>query len=213
VMGNDRECGAWWPVWLLLLLLLTGCITRPKSPPAPPAAAEITEADRQAWLHAHPEWSFTGRIALRQQGKGGSGRIEWQQQGSHYRIRLSAPVTRQSWQLTGDFADGHARIEGIEGGPLDGTDAEALLWEATGWDIPLYRLSDWVRGVHHAEGTFDEQGRPQQFQYGEWNVTYRLWHPSTDTLPSLPKRIEVERMEGGPDAPRIRLMIDRWEFP
>jgi len=203
--------GAWRPVWLLLLLLLTGCITRPKPPSSQPPA--ITETDRQIWLNAHPNWSFTGRVALRQQGKGGSGRIEWQQQRSHYRIRLSAPVTRQSWQLTGDLAAGYARIEGIEGGPLDGEDAQALLQETTGWDIPVHSLTDWVRGIHHAVGTFDEQGRPQQFRYGEWNVTYRLWHPSTDPLPSLPKRIEVEHMAGGPDAPRIRLVIDRWEFP
>jgi len=205
---RERKEGAWWPVWLLMLLLLTGCITRPKPPSSQPPA--ITEADRQIWLNARPNWSFTGRVALRQQGKGGSGRIEWHQRESRYSIRLSAPVTRQSWQLTGDLL-GNARIEGIEGGPLEDMDAEALLREATGWDIPVYPLIDWVRGL--SDGADQEEGLVQQFQYGEWNVTYRLWHPPTDTLPTLPKRIEVERVEGGPDAPRIRLIIDRWEFP
>jgi len=197
-------------VWLpvLLLVLLTGCITRPKPASLPPPDAQGHESARQTWLHHHPDWSFTGRIALRQQGKGGSGRIEWQQQGSHYRIRLSAPVTRQSWQLTGDLAAGHARIEGIEGGPLDSTDAEALLWEATGWDIPVHSLPNWIRGL----GT-DTEPRPQPFQHNGWNVTYPLWHPATDVLPSLPKRIEAVRVDDGTGAARIRLLIDRWEFP
>jgi len=94
---RGRGEGAWWPVLLLALLLLSGCITRPKPPPIPPGDALNNEGARLIWLHRHPEWSFTGRVALRQQGKGGSGRIEWQQHGSRYRIRLSAPVTRQSW--------------------------------------------------------------------------------------------------------------------
>jgi len=152
-------------------------------------------------------------VALRQQGKGGSGRIEWQQHGSRYRIRLSAPVTRQSWQLSGDLAAGYARIEGIEGGPFEDADGEALLWEATGWEIPVRSLSDWMRGINHAIGGFDSEGRPQQFQHDGWNVSYQLWHPTTDTLPSLPKRIEAVRVDGGAEAARIRLMIDRWEFP
>jgi len=198
----------WLPA-LLLALLLTGCITRPKPPSSQPPA--ITETDRQIWLNAHPNWSFTGRVALRQQGKGGSGRIEWQQRESRYSIRLSAPVTRQSWQLSGNLADGHARIEGIEGGPLDSTDAEALLQETTGWDIPVRSLTDWVRGLSYSADT--DEARPQQFQHEGWSVTYPLWHPATDTLPPLPKRIEVERVEGGTEAPRIRLVIDRWEFP
>jgi len=186
-----------------VLLLLTGCITRPPSPPAP----EITEPERIAWLHAHPDWSLTGRVALKQQGKGGSGRIEWQQQGSRYRIRLSAPVTRQSWQLTGDLISGSGRIEGIEGGPLDSPDAEALLWEATGWEIPLHSLPEWVRGLG-AGGT----GAHEMRQSG-WDITWQQWHPPTDALPSLPRRIEAVRMEGGAEAARIRLLIDHWAFP
>jgi len=203
---------AWLP-GLLLVLLLTGCITHPKPTPIPPIDAIEREGDRLIWLHSHPDWSFTGRVALRQQGKGGSGRIEWQQQGARYRIRLSAPVTRQSWQLIGDLAAGHARIEGIEGGPLQDTDAEALLQDATGWDIPVHSLADWVRGTGHTVGRDDAEGRPQPFERAGWRVTYQLWHPATATLPSLPKRIEAVRVDGGADAPRIRLLIDRWEFP
>jgi len=189
--------GAW------LLLFLSACITRP---PPPPPVADISEAERIAWLHAHPDWSFTGRVALKQPGKGGSGRIEWQQHGSQYQVRLSAPVTRQSWQLTGDLISGHGRIEGIAGGPLESEDAEALLWEATGWEIPLRLLPDWVRGL----GADD--ARPHEMQQSGWGITWPQWHPPLDARPSLPKRIDAVRGEGA-DAPRIRLLIDQWAFP
>jgi len=206
--------GAWRPA--LLGLLLAGCVTRPP-PPAPPApiteAAGIAEAERLAWLSAHPDWSFSARVALRQPGGGGSARLDWQQHGAQYRIRLSAPLTRQSWQLSGDLRSGHGRIEGSDGSALDGADAQWLLLDSTGWDIPLRELPDWVRGISYGVGSVDAQDRPQQARHSGWDIVWQAWHPPTSVRPALPRRIEAVRSGGAADAPRIRLLIERWEFP
>src|SRR3546814_15014257 len=84
---------------------------------------------RSQRLKALPALSFSGRVALSGGSRGGgTGRIEWQQAGDRYRVTLSAPVSRQSWRLSGD--DASATIEGIAGGPRSDTDVERLLREA-----------------------------------------------------------------------------------
>nr|MBA2238325.1 outer membrane lipoprotein LolB [Lysobacter sp.] len=156
------------------------------------------------------EWSMAGRIAVATDGKGGSGRIEWRQSGPRFEVSLSAPVTRQSWRLTGT-PDG-ALLEGLEGGPRHGTDARALLLQATGWDIPVVALSDWVRGLRApgldpAEIVYGADGLPLRIRQGGWQIEY-TW-PSADAAvgPGLrPLRVDARR-----DTARVRLIVDEWE--
>src|SRR3546814_11697571 len=73
-------------------------------------SSDVCSSDLQR-LKALPALSFSGRVALSGGSRGGgTGRIEWQQAGDRYRVTLSAPVSRQSWRLSGD--DASATIEG-----------------------------------------------------------------------------------------------------
>ena len=95
--------------------LLTACVTQPVRealPPAQSAAAEARQIAREDALQRQPAWSLQGRIAVSNGRNGGSGRIDWIQQGRQYDVSLSAPVTRQSWRLVGDASA--ARLEGLE---------------------------------------------------------------------------------------------------
>ena len=56
----------------------------------------------------------------------------WRQRGADYDIRLSAPITRQSWRLRAASAGG-SPSKAWKAVPAQGADAEALLREATGW--------------------------------------------------------------------------------
>lgn len=201
-------------------LLLSACATR--APHAPPplasdpealAAAEAYQAVRAAWLHRQPAWAFEGRVAVNSGGKGGSGRIEWRQDGREYVVSLSAPVTRQSWRLIGDVHSESGRLEGLEGGVREGEFAEDLLKEATGWDIPVNALADWVRGLT-AEGypaesvQFAANTRLHMFEQAGWRIEYPLWFEPEGDRPGLPKRIDATREDGS----RVRLIVDRWDF-
>lgn len=173
-------------------------------------AAERAEAARVQVLRAQPNWEFQGRVAVSKGRNGGSGRIEWQQQGSQYQIRLSAPVTRQSWLLSGDSRLGSGRLEGLDGGPREGADARQLLLEATGWDIPVNQLSDWTRGLVLADSDEhglerDAEGRPRRLQQAGWVVDYLDWQAAQDAEPALPRRIEASQGDA-----KVRLVIDQW---
>ncbi|WCE02857.1 lipoprotein insertase outer membrane protein LolB [Pseudoxanthomonas sp. JBR18] len=200
---------------LALAMLLAGCTTlgpRPTAPaagPADPAAAAANQAARERWLQAHPDWALEGRVAIRRADKGGSGRIDWRQRGAQFDVSLSAPVTRQSWRLTGDGQG--VLLEGLDGGPLRGADAGQLLLAATGWEIPVQALAYWIRG-QAAPGPapgdlqYGADGLPALLEQSGWRIAYTAWQPAGADVPALPSRIEAERGDS-----RVRLIIDAWQ--
>jgi outer membrane lipoprotein LolB len=191
--------------------LLAACAGQPKrtAPPVSDAAARQAQVERTTVLAAHPRWSLQGRVALSNGRNGGSGRIEWQQDGPRYGVALSAPVTRQSWRLTGD--GGSARLEGLDGGDRQGPDAQALLHEATGWIIPVAALASWVRGTADlqlppATLQFDADGRLASLQQSGWTIDYSQWQPQPTLGIELPHRLDASHGDA-----RVKLVIDAWE--
>lgn len=201
-----------------LAVSLSACVsldTR-KAPAAPDvvtavsAEAQQAEAARVDAMRAQPAWSFQGRVAVSKGRNGGSGRIDWQQQARQYVVSLSAPVTRQSWTLSGDSGNRSGRLDGVEGGPRQGEDAQQVLLEATGWDIPVNQLPDWVRGLvaegaKAAEIDRDVEGRPRRVRQMGWDIQFLDWYPAEGDRPVLPRRIEAVNGDA-----KVRLLVDGW---
>lgn len=189
------------------LALIAGCSGVPRRPVISDTVATAVQAQREAILAGYAQWELTGRIAVSDGRDGGSGRIEWIQDGPQYQITLNAPVTRRSWRLIG--APGFARLEGLEGGPFDGHDAEQLLREHLGWNVPLVDLAAWVRGLRAGPTgriEFQPSGLPGLIEQHDWRIEYRQFD-QVDGL-AMPQRVFASR---GPQ--RIRLQVDAWEFP
>ena len=204
---------------LAMAASLSACVSldERKAPAAPTvvttvsAEAEQAEAVRVAAVRAQPQWSFQGRVAVNKGRNGGNGRIDWQQDARRYVVELSAPVTRQSWKLTGDSHHEGGRLEGLEGGPREGEDAQQVLLEATGWDIPVNQLPDWVRGLV-ADDTGaaerverDGDGRPRRVEQMGWQIQYLDWYPAEGDRPVLPRRIEATSGDA-----KVRVVVDSW---
>ncbi|MBT2747784.1 outer membrane lipoprotein LolB [Lysobacter sp. ISL-42] len=176
----------------------------PSATVVPAADAVARETARLERVRAQDDWSLTGRVAVSNAGKGGSGRMEWSQRDGHFDVALSAPVTRQSWRLSGSREG--ARLEGLDGGPREGADAGELLLQATGWDIPVSALTDWLRGLPArdfpvAKVVPGADGRPQSIEQSGWTIAYQ-WPASGD----LPSRLDARR-----DSARVRLIVDEWK--
>ncbi len=218
-MTRSRRCTAWMRAASVALVLAgVGCASRPTRtpPPAPPvdaAAASAADASRAQWSSQHRDWTVTGRVAVSKAGKGGSGRIEWNQTGDAYAVALSAPITRQSWRLTGDTHHEGGRIEGLDGGPREGDFADELLLQATGWDVPVNQLPEWMRGLAAPGMPVDEltrgaDGLPARLKQAGWTIDYLRWTPAQGARPPLPSRIEARR-----DDASVKLVVDDWTFP
>ncbi|VXB91284.1 Outer-membrane lipoprotein LolB [Luteimonas sp. 9C] len=207
--------------WAAIAALgLAACTSVPVRPPlqtvelGPAALAEAQArlVARETAVRALPQLAFSGRVAMSNGRDGGSGRIEWRQTGSAYQVTLSAPVTRQSWQLQGGPSG--ARIEGLEGGPREGADVGELLREATGFEIPVAAMAAWSAGARAdvtvsgpADVAFDAGGRLARVQQDGWTIDYLEWQPDPDpgAAPALPTRINAQRGDA-----RVRLVVDSW---
>lgn len=209
-------------------LLLAGCVTVPHGKGVAigelSTAAEKTaiaaQQARERVLQALPTLAFDGRVALSNGRNGGSGRIEWRQSADRYNVTLSAPVSRQSWRLTGDAAS--ARIEGIAGGPRSDTDVVRLLREATGLEVPVGALAAWAAGARAdvqafgpARLEFTADGTLARIEQDGWIVDYLGWReahpgaggPEGGQRLQLPDRINAARGDA-----RVRLAIDTWSW-
>lgn len=198
--------------WAAAAVLLAGCAGTAPRQALPPVAGDPPQHQqrREIALAAVPSWAMAGRVALSNGRDGGSGRIDWSQQGGSYTVSLSAPVTRQSWRLSGE--PGQARLEGLEGGTRRGPDAGALLLEATRWEIPVEALRSWVRGMRADVGMFGaasmhfaEDGRLSRLQQAGWSVEYADWRATPGAPVELPHRLNAVRADA-----KVRLVVDEW---
>lgn len=201
------------PACLVMIpgLLLAACSSQQPRPQAP---AHTCEADAQVqsevcrrWIAALPagmdtHWQMTGRVAIVSGAHSGNARIEWQQQDAqHYQVLLSAPLTRQSWQLS--VGGGEAVIHGLPEGARHGADAAALLHAATGWDIPVRAMPYWLRGrpapdMAVSQYRFAADGRLLGLVQNGWHIEFS---PGAQ----WPSRIQAIQGEN-----RVRLVVDKW---
>jgi outer membrane lipoprotein LolB len=146
---------------------------------------------------------FVGRLAVSTDGRGGSGRIEWTQDGDDFDVRLLAPVTRQGWRL--QRATARVRLEGLDGGPREGTDAEALLFEATAGACPspTWRRGCAARAARVAgDGRIRDAGRlAAALGQSGWRVEY----PAGRDVRCRCRRVQAEQGDA-----RVRLAIESW---
>jgi outer membrane lipoprotein LolB len=195
--GRFRACAA------LARLVLAACA--PVAPRPAAVADEAAQQARESALAAQPDWGFRGRVAISQGEQGGNAGIRWRQHGADFDIELSAPITRQSWRLSS--RGGQVTLAGLEGGQQQGTDAEALLLEATGWRIPVAAMAAWARGARGqgsaAEFASDAEGRPATLVQDGWRIEYRGWFPGQ---PPLPQKVFAKQGEAG-----VRLVVEAWD--
>lgn len=194
-------------------LLLAGCATRPPTLDQPAGTAvpavESPEAfaaqsAREAMLAEPGSWRLRGRVAFAAAGDGATVLVDWTQRGEAFDVRLSAPITGRQWRLSG--RPGEAALAGFDDGPRLGSDAEALLFDATGWRLPVRLFPYWARGARGpgaAAGlAVAADGRPLGWRQAGWQLHFRDWWPGE---PALPRRVFADA-EGA----SVRLVVAEW---
>lgn len=187
-------------------VLLAACAPVPVRKPADEAAL-AAQAAREGRLADVHQWTLEGHLAVSDGHDGGSGSLRWMQDGERYDFELRAPITGKSFRLSGG-PDG-ALLEGIDGGPLHGPDAEALMRKALGWEVPLNDLRAWVLGLRapgaSAELRFGEHDLPSLLTQDGWTVDYRAWDQAHQ--PPLPRKVFASRPPY-----KVKLSIDSFQL-
>ncbi|UPG84989.1 lipoprotein insertase outer membrane protein LolB [Luteibacter aegosomatis] len=190
------------------LLLLTACATT-RAPVRQPGDAVTLglQEQRERSLADTDHWTLQGRLSVSDGKDSGSGSLTWRQDGERYEFTVRAPVTGRSFRLVGG-PDG-ADLEGLEGGTRHGADAESLMAQAVGWQIPMAELKRWVLGLRADAGpadiAFGADRLPSRLVQDGWTVDYKQWDAMRQ--PAMPSRVFAEK------APfKVRLSIEDWQL-
>jgi outer membrane lipoprotein LolB len=175
-------------------LLLTGCAVTPTSETwQSPMATDIGS------------WQFAGRVSLTRAEQGWHAGLFWQQQADRFQLKISGPLGQEAFRLTGNAAG--VLLEEADGKIIRADDAESLLLQTIGWQLPVTGLKYWVRGLPvprvYASERRDLQGRLLALEQSGWAISYTRYHSIEGV--GWPAKLRLAR--GGVT---VRLVIDEW---
>ena len=151
-------------------------------------------------------FDLIGRMAVTDDGRVFTSGMRWQHQEELDEIWLLTP-TGQALAHIQAGASG-ATLTGADRNQYHASDVESLMRRALGWELPLARLTWWVRGEIVPGGEIgevvrDQQGRLARLMQDGWRITYV--HHASNENGGLPQRLDLAR-----DGQQIRLVIDNW---
>lgn len=193
---------------LVLLVLLSACATTP---------LPVTEQSRQQWLERKPQlqaldqWHLRGRVALFLDEDVYNLGLDWIHNARDNSLTLEAALGQGMVRIRRQ--GNRAELTTAEGETRSADNAEILLRETTGWDIPVEGLEYWIRGLprpdSEAQPEIDGNGRLLQLRQDGWTIRYLDYSTGSlsDGLPAaLPRRIYMKR-----GRVRIKIVIDQWQ--
>jgi outer membrane lipoprotein LolB len=179
----------------------------------PLAACSLAPVSEREGLREHwrpPDWTawrLTGRISVHYGEEGWHAGLVWRQSPETFDLRLQGPLGQGALLLQGD--GDRVALQDARGQRDTAGDAETLMRQHLGWELPVSGLRYWVRGEAQpgptAQWQRDVEGRPEQLIQSGWRIDYSRYQPAPGGG-TLPGRIDFER----PDL-QARLIIDRWE--
>lgn len=180
---------------LLAVLLLAGCATTP-----------LLERGQSA--AALDGWQLMGRVSLTRGEEGWHASLNWQQQGEHFYLKISGPLGQGGFQLNGD--DRGVVLVDADGKTFAAEDADVLLLQVTGWQLPITGLRYWIRGLPapgagEAQTRKDDSGRLNRLVQAGWTINYNRYQIVDDI--SLPDKLQLLR-----DDIAVRIVVDKWEL-
>jgi outer membrane lipoprotein LolB len=194
------------PALAVLALVLGACAGQRQKAVAPDAEMLGRQVVREQALATHAAWSLRGRLGVSDGRDGGSGSLEWSQDGARFRFSVHAPVTGKTWLLAGQPGD--VALEGLREQVVKGEDAAGLLERELGWRVPVAELVDWARGARApgaAQIRFRADGLPAEIDQAGWNVEYLDYEQGHD--PPLPSKVFASKGNY-----KVRLSIREWSL-
>lgn len=187
----------------MLVLLTAACSTQQV---VPPKQAQALWESRQAQLQQLDHWNLNGRISLVMPGEAWQADLIWAQQRERFDIKLIAPLGQGTLALRG--SPGGAELRSSRSPQLvRAPDPETLLYQQTGWRMPVDGLRYWVRGLPAPGGDpqlqLDGRGRLESLEQFGWHVEFVRYQERAGT--ALPDKIFLRKEDLS-----VRVIIRNW---
>jgi len=189
--------------WLGFLAIgLTGCSNLPGfstiapsallSLPPPPAAFRLD-----------------GRVSVKAGEESFSGGLLWHRDGQIDELLLRTPLGQGVAELRGGPAG--MELKNAEGRRFHADDADALVRQALGLELPLRGLAWWVVGLPRPQAEHravaDVDGHLGELDQDGWRILFSRYQMHHGHL--LPGKLVARRS----DDLEVRLVVDAWELP
>ena len=196
---------------LLLVVMLGGCSTiQWESPP-------ITDESHEQWYQRQQQlteldrWSIRGRVALYLDDDVYNLGLGWVREQDDNRIKLEASLGQGLVLL--ETNDDSVKLTTSEGETFVGTNAQQVLWQSTGWSIPIEGLAYWIKGINHPGSAYlpliDHEGRATSLQQDDWQINFLEYRDAGLTHlndPLLPRKLYMKR-----EKLALKILIDQWQ--
>ncbi len=194
-----------------LFLVLSGCVTTPEN--AEPVTDESHERwyQRQQQLSTVQSWEIRGRVALFVDDKVYNLGLDWKLDKNLSTLKLEAPLGQGLIQL--EKKDSEVTLLTSEGKSYSGQNAEQVLYQSTGWSIPVEGLKSWIKGINHNHSDYlpdiDSTGKAVSMLQDEWRINFLQYKKSqlaNNYTPVLPRKIYMKRNNLA-----LKIVIDQWQ--
>jgi|GEM_PF-3208816 len=189
---------------LCLMLLLSACSNVPN-------AINSRENSVQSLDSIPQHWRIKGRISMVKEQQSWYARFNWLQQQKDFQIRFTGPLGETLLQLTQQ--DHSVRMK-TPSGETRSEDIEQLLFQQTGWELPIKSLKFWLQGFPNPEISarihYDKKQYIREFYQAGWHIEYPKRHALLSPLGTnllLPKKIIAHKEDV-----KIKLIISHWDF-
>lgn len=127
---------------------------------------------RQAILKKLSYWQLSGKLSVKGNERPTGAQLVWNQRGKDSALDLSGPVGIGS--VTLEISPDSSTLRRGNGKSVRASTPEELIERVIGWPMPASLLRWWVVGLADQGQllSIDEEGRPEQFQYEQWTVSY-----------------------------------------
>jgi len=202
-------------VVLFVSLLLAACQTPPPKElpdivimPMTQVRGDTAEQrydSRLAILKKLRFWQMSGKLSVKGNERPTGAQMLWNQRGNVSTLDLSGPVGVGSVSL--QIAPNASVLKRGNGKTVHASTPEELIERVIGWPMPASLLRWWVVGVPDQGQllSIDPEGRPEQFQYAEWTVSYAQYID----IDGLPLPTEMLITDGHL---RLKLTRARWRL-
>ena len=181
---------------LLLSLLLSACASAPR------LSADLPGRDGVR------DFALEARFALKVERPGeqvqqASGRLSWNHQNDSDTVFIANPLGTGLAEI--DIRPQWSRLRLSKGDVREHADPDVLIRQATGYELPVSRLSLWLlgRGGEQAQLERDGQGRPARLRDAGWRVVYEY---ADESATALPYRLQIQHAE----ELNLTLRIEEW---
>ena len=190
---------------LAMLLLLSGCVHQTTHQPVPDWETHQTRVQQLS------HWQITGKLGVRVPGDNGSANLRWENQAQNFRLDLSGPFGQGRLLITGK--PGKVTLQQPGDAPLIADSAASLIYQATGWTLPVELLTFWVRGIPAPQQPVswiekNDAGLVAALKQDGWHIHYSQYQRvklDGTTYVQLPGKILAEYQDI-----RLTLIIRQW---